>query len=256
MAEKHLGLPFDIHGGGGDLKFPHHENEIAQSCCAHKKEDDLASFARYWVHNGFLTMEGEKMSKSLGNIALVHDLIAEWPGEVLRLALLSAHYRQPLNWTTEKLKAEKHSLDKLYRAVYELSHGAPHPGALDAEHVPEEFMAALCDDLNTPKAVAVMHGIANAAAGAKTPEEKLRLRNQLLACGELLGVLKEGAGEWLGYGQAGSIDAAKIERLLAERTAAKKEKNFARADEIRAELEASGIVIEDTPQGPKWRKAG
>jgi cysteinyl-tRNA synthetase len=256
MAEKHLGLPFDIHGGGADLKFPHHENEIAQSCCAHGAENDLAAFARTWVHNGFVTVEGEKMSKSLGNIALVHDLIAHYPGEVLRLTLLSAHYRQPLNWTAEKINAEKQALDRLYRAVYELSHDMPHPAPLDAEQVPDEFMEALCDDLNTPKAISFLHELASQASSAKTPQEKLALRNRMLACGELLGILGEGAGEWLGYGQAGSIVADEIEKLLTERQDAKKEKNFARADEIRKQLEASGIVIEDTPQGPKWRKAG
>jgi cysteinyl-tRNA synthetase len=257
MAERHLGLPFDIHGGGADLKFPHHENEIAQSCCAHGAEDDLAAFARFWVHNGFVTVEGEKMSKSVGNIALVHDLIAHYPGEVLRLTLLSAHYRQPLNWTQEKIAAEKQALDRLYRAVYELSQGARHPAPLDAEHVPDEFMEALCDDLNTPKAISFLHELAGQAASMKTPQEKTALRNRLLACGELLGILGEGAAEWLGFGVAASgTEAARIDALLAERQQARAAKNFARADEIRAELEEAGIVIEDTPQGPKWRKAG
>ena len=159
MAEKHLGLPFDIHGGGADLKFPHHENEIAQSCCAHGHETDLAAFARYWVHNGFVTVEGEKMAKSVGNIRLVHDLLNAYPGEVLRLTLLSAHYRQPLNWTEEAIEQQKSFLDPFYRTLLKLKDV---PAA--KEGLPESVMKALCDDLNTPEALAALKAIERKAA--------------------------------------------------------------------------------------------
>ena len=229
MAEEHLGLPFDIHGGGADLKFPHHENEIAQSCCAHGHENDLSAFAKVWVHNGFVTCDGEKMSKSIGNIRLVHDLVQHYPGEVLRLALLSAHYRQPLDFSGDVLDQARATLDKFYRALYE-------HGAADAA-VPDEFMDALRDDLNTPRAIAVLNGLRG---------------GELLAAGRMLGLLRADPAQWLGFGGAD----AEIDALVAERQEAKKAKNFARADEIRAILTARGIVVEDTPQGPKWRKAG
>jgi cysteinyl-tRNA synthetase len=236
MAEKHLGLPFDIHGGGADLKFPHHENEIAQSCCAHGTEDNPASFAKYWLHNGFLTVEGEKMSKSLGNFLLAHDLIEQYAGEALRLTLLSAHYRQPLDWSETALQQNKKLLDKLYTKIKD-------SGDVESGDVPRGILDALCDDLNTPQVIAELNALAKAddIAGLK-------------AAGNLLGLLQQDANEWLGYGQ--SDDAGQIEALLAERTQAKAEKNFARADEIRDQLKAQGIEIEDTPDGPKWRKAG
>lgn len=235
MAEKHLGLPFDIHGGGADLKFPHHENEIAQSCCAHGTEDDVASFAKYWVHNGFLTVEGEKMSKSLGNFLLAHDVIQQYPGEALRLTLLSAHYRQPLDWSESTIQQNKKLLDKLYAKL--------NGSDAEAGDVPQGVLDALCDDLNTPQVLAELNALAKAddVAGLK-------------AAGNLLGILQQDPAQWLGYGQ--SADGDKIEAMLAERTQAKAEKNFARADEIRDELKSMGIEIEDTPDGPKWRKVG
>lgn len=238
MAEKHLGLPFDIHGGGADLKFPHHENEIAQSCCAHGHENNPASFAKYWVHNGFVTVEGEKMSKSLGNFLLVHDLAAQYPGEVLRLTLLSAHYRQPLDWAESTLQQNKKLLDKLYKKL----EGYDGP----AGEMPQAVMDALCDDLNTPQVIAELNALAKAddLAGLK-------------AAGNMLGILQQKPEEWFADAQSGSdIDAAKIDDLLQQRTQAKADKNFARADEIRDELTAMGIVIEDTPEGPKWKRAG
>lgn len=232
MAEKHLGLPFDIHGGGADLKFPHHENEIAQSCCAHGHENDLSAFAKVWVHNGFVTVSGEKMSKSIGNVRLVHDLAQHYPGEVLRLALLSAHYRQPLDFSADLLDQTRTTLDRLYRSLHE-------SGADGDAAIPDEFFAALADDLNTPKALAVLNGLKGAA---------------LKAAGQFIGVLRADPAQWLGFG-AGD-DAAEIDALVAERQDAKKAKNFARADEIRNQLAARGIVIEDTAQGPQWRRAG
>ncbi len=235
MAEKHLGLPFDIHGGGADLKFPHHENEIAQSCCAHDTEDAPDSFAKYWLHNGFLTVEGEKMSKSLGNVLIAHDLIESYPGEALRLTLLSAQYRQPLDWSEATLQQNKKLLDKLYTKIKDSD--------VDAGEIPQGILDALCDDLNTPQVMAELNALAKADDIAA-----------LKAAGKLLGILQQDANEWLGYGQ--SDGAAEIEALLAERTQAKAEKNFARADEIRDQLKAQGIEIEDTPDGPIWRKAG
>lgn len=250
MTEKHLGLPFDIHGGGADLKFPHHENEIAQSCCAHGHENDMTAFAKYWVHNGFVTVEGEKMSKSLGNFILAHDLIENHSGEVLRLALLSAHYRQPLDWSESLLHQTKKLLDTLYRALYEMRD-------LEEETVPTEgtnpeeainpIIADLCDDLNMPRAIATL----NYFASDKTPKRK----RQLKEAGDLLGILQIDPAVWFGYGQAGVEESSRIEALLQERQNAKKEKNFARADEIRKNLEAEGIAIEDTASGPKWRRA-
>lgn len=246
MSEKHLGLPFDIHGGGADLKFPHHENEIAQSCCAHGLMNDPAGFARLWVHNGFLTVEGEKMSKSTGNFLLAHDMIKDHPGEVLRMVLLSAHYRQPLDWSAHGITQAKKYLDRLYQLLRELKDIV----AADVA-VPAVVMDALCDDLNTPMAFAAINDL------TRSVSDKAQLKGQLLAIGNLLGLLQADPEVWFGYGAAASDqDAARIEGLLVERQTAKKEKNFARADEIRALLDKEGIVIEDTPDGPKWRRPG
>ena len=248
MSERHLGLPFDIHGGGADLKFPHHENEIAQSCCAHGNEDNIAGFSKYWMHNGFVTVEGEKMSKSLGNFTLVHDLIDRYPGEVLRMTLLSAHYRQPLDWSEKAIQQSKHVLDRFYNILKDVED----VGAEDTD-MPEEMLNALCDDLNTPQAFAVINALAKQAAVDKTPLAKGRL----LAAANNMGLLECDPNEWLGYGQTGDdVDASVIEKLLADRQQARADKDFARADEIRDELDAMGIEIEDTPNGPKWRKAG
>lgn len=243
MAEKHLGLPFDIHGGGADLKFPHHENEIAQSCCAHGHEDDLTSFAKYWVHNGFVTVEGEKMSKSLGNFLLVHDLIKEYPGEALRLTLLSAHYRQPLDLSIDGIKQNKKVLDRLYHRL----HVMRDMEAEDAD-IPASVMEALCDDLNTPRAIAELNMLLRKE---NTPE----LKGQLLAAGALIGILQDAPEKWLGFVDSDDEDAGRIEGLLEERQKAKADKNFARADEIREQLQAEGIQIEDGPNGTTWRRA-
>ena len=249
MAEKYLGpLPFDIHGGGADLKFPHHENEIAQSCCAHGHENDPFAFARIWVHNGFLTVENEKMSKSLGNFRLVHDLLKEYPGEVLRLALLSGHYRQPLDWTPTLLEQTRNLLDNLYRALLMLKDVKAGPS-----EAPDAVMDALCDDLNTSRAISFLSELRNNIVHGT--DDKAQLKGELLAAGKLLGVLQQDPATWFGYGQANDTDAAKIEQLLLERQTARKDKNFARADEIRKHLEAQGISIEDSATGPtKWRR--
>ena len=238
MAEKHLGLPFDIHGGGADLKFPHHENEIAQSCCAHDSEQDLSGFAKLWVHNGFVTVGGEKMSKSLGNFLLVHDLIKEFPGEALRMTLLSAHYRQPLDLTKDKIAENKRVLDKFYTRLHQMRDMAA--GPLD---IPDTIINALCDDLNTPQVIAELNALLYA------PNSPV-LKGHLLAAGALLGVFKNDPAVWLGLDQ----DLSLFDDLLAERAQARKDKNFKRSDEIRDALLAQGYSIEDTPQGPKLRK--
>ncbi|PZO83401.1 MAG: cysteine--tRNA ligase [Micavibrio aeruginosavorus] len=242
MTEKHLGLPFDIHGGGADLKFPHHENEIAQSCCAHGTYG-AENFAKYWVHNGFVTVEGEKMSKSLGNFTVVHDLLPKYSGETLRLTLLSGHYRQPLDWSDKAIAQSQKQLDGFYGQLHQLA-----DVTASDEKVPEDILEALRDDLNTPLAISRLHTL------SKDEKDPARLKGKLLAAGALLGLMQEDAGAWLGYGQTGDgIDAAEIEALLVKRQDAKKAKDFATADSIRQQLDAKGIVIEDTPQGPKWR---
>ncbi len=245
MAQKHLGLPFDIHGGGADLKFPHHENEIAQSCSAQGTLNDASAFAKTWVHNGFVTVEGEKMSKSLGNFLLVHDLVEKHPGPVLRIALLMAHYRQPLDWSEQVLHQAQKLYDKITNALFTLQSVEPSK----ANTKDKAILEALCDDLNTPKAFAALNdliGQINKAEPKALPDLKASLQNAIA----LLGIEILEADNQTEAGRDAEIDA-----LLAERTAAKTAKNFARADEIRTELAARGIEIIDTPQGPKWRKA-
>jgi cysteinyl-tRNA synthetase len=237
MAEKHLGLPFDIHGGGADLKFPHHENEIAQSCCAHGHENDLSAFAKFWVHNGFVTVGGEKMSKSLGNVMLVHELLKAYPGEALRLTLLSAHYRQPLDLSESKIEENRRVLDRFYQRLEQMKDMQ----ALQ-ENMPEGVMAALCDDLNTPQALAALNGLLK-------EENSAALKGQLLAAGALLGILQQPPAQWLGYEEPAGQDTHPARALQQERDQARKDKNFKRADEIRDELLAMDITVEDMPDG-------
>jgi cysteinyl-tRNA synthetase len=223
MIKAHFGDTIDIHGGGLDLIFPHHENEIAQSRCAHNG----APLARYWVHNGFVDMGAEKMSKSLGNIVTPAELLAQGHrGETLRLALLSAHYRQPLSWTEEVVAQAKATLDGLYRKA----------GDADARTVDEGVLEALRDDLNTPLALARLAAIDDPGA--------------LRASARLLGLLQSSSDEWF----QGDGDADAIETRIAERAAAKANRDFAAADRIRDELKADGIVLEDGPSGTTWRR--
>ena len=249
MSEKTLGLPFDIHSGGMDLTFPHHENEIAQSCGAYNKTEDPKSFAKYWVHNGFVNVEGEKMSKSLGNIKLVHDLIKNYSGEVLRLTLLSSHYRQPLNWTINSINQSKNMLSRLYRGLKDLENIEINTADCN---VPNNIMEALCDDLNTPKALAELNLIANKISSSND-SEKITIKGQMLATGQLIGILQDNPTKWLGYGHSSNLDRSTIEGLIKNRNEARRDKNFSLADSIRDELKNKGIEIEDTNDGTVWK---
>ena len=231
MAHTYLGDSFDIHAGGMDLLFPHHENERAQSCCAYPG----SSFARIWIHNGLLRVAGQKMSKSLGNFTTVRDVLALAPGEAVRLLLLRTHYRAPLDFTVAGLDESKRELDRFYRA---LGPGAAPGGPPDA------VLRALCDDLNTPLAIAHLHALADAAlAGDKAAAAGLH------AGGAMLGLLTIDPAAWFAQG----VDAARVEQAIAERLAARNARDFARADAIRAELAAQGVVLEDGSGGTTWR---
>jgi cysteinyl-tRNA synthetase len=238
MSTSLLGANFDIHMGGLDLIFPHHENEIAQSCCAHPG----STFANYWIHNGFLNMNNEKMSKSLGNFFTVHELLERHSGETIRLALLSAHYRQPLEFTDNLLDDTKKTLDRWYRVLEK----APDQ---EATEVTQEFMAALCDDLNTPRALAELHrlvGEINKSADAA------ELIGQFKACTALIGIVSQDVSSWFKGENDG--EAVEIEGLIASRLAARQNKDFALADQIRDQLVGMGIVLDDGPNGTTWRR--
>ena len=249
MSEKTLGLPFDIHSGGMDLVFPHHENEIAQSCAAHNKTDNIQSFANYWFHNGFVNVEGEKMSKSIGNIKLVHELIKEYRGEVLRMTLLSAHYRQPLNWTTNVIKQNSTMLKRLYRTLKDLKN-------IDAyaksNTISPNIIEGLYDDLNTPKVIAQLNVLSSEVSTADE-NKKIEIKFNLLEVGKILGILQENPDKWLGYGKSENLNETVIERLIKNRNEARRKKNFDMADKIRDELKDMGIEIEDTSNGTIWR---
>ena len=247
MSEKTLGLPFDIHSGGMDLVFPHHENEIAQTCSLHNNHDP-DSFAHFWFHNGFVNVEGEKMSKSIGNIRLVHDLKNQYSGEVLRLTLLSAHYRQPLNWTKEIIDQNSKMLDRLYRSLKDLQ-----DIELKSEDLSDDAMENLLDDLNTPKLLAHLNTLANKLSTAKR-DEKINIKNNLIAAGKILGILMEDPDVWLGYNQSLNPEKEEIEGLINQRNEARRDKDFKLADEIRDKLKIKGIEIEDTNNGTIWRK--
>ena len=247
MSEKTLGLPFDIHSGGMDLVFPHHENEIAQTCSLDDNHEP-ASFAKFWFHNGFVNVEGEKMSKSIGNIKLVHDLKNQYKGEVLRLTLLSAHYRQPLNWTKEIIDQNSKMLDRFYRSLKELQ-----DVEISSDLVSEDIMESLLDDLNTPKVLAKLNTLSNTLSSADT-DEKRNIKNNLIATGKILGVMQEDPNIWLGYNQTANPEKEEIEGLINQRNEARRSKDFKLADQIRDKLKSKGIEIEDTKNGTIWRK--
>jgi len=248
MSEKYLGVPVDIHGGGQDLIFPHHENERAQSLCAH---DGLETFANYWMHNGFVVVEGEKMSKSLGNFRNVDEVLADFGrdrGEVARLLMLGTHYRKPLDWTAAGVREAKSSLDRLYTTLAGL-------GDIDADgdDLPDAVVAALEDDLNSPKVVAELYALSTAANKATDAMERAKIKGAMLAVGEILGLLGHDAEEWFKGHDTGS---GHIDDLIEAREAARVARDFATADRIRDELLAEGIVLEDSADGTRWKRAG
>ncbi len=249
MAEAHLGDTIDIHAGGNDLMFPHHENEIAQSTCAHGGK----VFARYWLHNGMLTFGGRKMSKSLGNVMILHELLEAYPPEVLRFLLLRAHYRQPLDWSDSTLAQARATLDGWYGVLRDRTSVELADDELAVAH---DFEAALCDDINTPAAFAVLSALADEARKASTPDERKRTKAALLGSARFVGLLQEDPETWFrqtGTGQA--IDPDWVQGLLDERVAARAARDFSRADQIRKELADKGVVIEDSAEGTRWKAA-
>jgi cysteinyl-tRNA synthetase len=247
MIEEHLGTTVDIHGGGSDLVFPHHENEIAQGVCAH----DGAPFSRYWMHVGFVNVDKEKMSKSLGNVLLVRDLLAEAPGEAIRLALLSAHYRSPVDWTSDTLDQSARTLDRLYGALRDLRD--VEVGDPSDDDLPAEFVAALEDDLDTRRALNIIFDLRRSARRTSDPGERATIKKQLLACSGMLGIGQRDPDDWLleRFGQADDVE--EIERLVAERDEARHARDFAKADRIRDSLVMRGIALEDGAGGTRWR---
>ncbi|MGA8918803.1 MAG: cysteine--tRNA ligase [Pseudolabrys sp.] len=238
MSWKHLGETFDIHGGGIDLVFPHHENEIAQSRCAFH----TPVMANFWMHNGFLQVEGEKMSKSLGNFITIHDLLKDWSGEAVRFTMLQTHYRQPMNWTLAGLRESQKTLDHWYELTADAAPGYLCADALDA----------LLDDVNTPKAFAALHELRGEAAKGVKPAAAC-----LKASAKLMGILQNSVAEWSAFRPASTaVDEHKVVSLIDARNAARKAKNFKEADRIRDELKAMGVELEDTKDGKtKWKVA-
>jgi cysteinyl-tRNA synthetase len=251
MIHKHLGTTIDIHGGGSDLTFPHHENELAQGRCV----EDGAAYVRYWLHNGMLTLGDEKMSKSVGNIVTLRDLLSRHGGEVLRYALLSGNYRSQLAWSDDLLKQSQASLDRLYRALLDIPPG----NAIDPsqfKHAPIEafprvIVDALADDLNTTGALAAMHGIVSEMHRANDPTVSRALRDQLIAGAWLLGLLTDSPEAH--FRSSAAVDAAHIDQRIAARNEARAARDFALSDAIRDELLARGIELEDTRDGTRWR---
>ena len=248
MSWKHLGETFDIHGGGIDLVFPHHENEIAQSRCSFH----TPVMANYWMHNGFLQVEGEKMSKSLGNFITIHELLADWPGEVLRFNMLRTHYRQPIDWTARGLEESEKTIDHWYELAGDTT--------VDADAAPDSVVVqTLCDDLNTPSVLTRLHAIASEIRSASGPEQAA-LKRSFKASAVLLGLLMQTSDAYAASHPRRkvidqSIDHAKVNALIEARAAARKARNFAESDRIRDELAAMGVVLKDTKDGTTWEIA-
>ena len=242
MSSKLLGNSFDIHGGGSDLIFPHHENECAQSMCAHPND----KFANYWVHGGMLMVDGVKMSKSLGNFYTIDEVLEKAPAEALRLLFLTTHYHQPFNFTFEGLAQAKATLDKFYNSLLRVK---DIKAQIEAD---DRVVEALADDMNTPLALTYLHELAGQLNKAEIEEDKAKYKGLLLGSSDLLGILFQSPEEWFKGGK--DSDEAEIEAQIATRAQAKKDKNWALADEIRNKLKEQGIILEDTPQGTTWKK--
>ena len=245
MIKKHLGTTIDIHAGGQDLVFPHHENEIAQSTCAHQGK----TFSRYWLHNGFLSIDNTKMSKSLGNVSLVRDLLKDHSGEVIRLALLTAHYRQPLEWSSETLVAAKKMLDRIYGALRDIRVS---PQKIANTKVPTIILEALSNDLNTPMAMAEVFSLAKKLNKTLDNNEREDIAAQIYASGKILGLFEKDANEWFSQIAQCKYSEGEIENLIAQRDEARLIKDFNKADQIRDQLLDEGISIEDTSAGVRW----
>ncbi len=249
MSAAHLGETIDIHAGGIDLQFPHHENEIAQSTCAHGGK----TFARVWLHNGMLTFDGKKMSKSLGNVMVLHELLAQHPAEALRYLLLKAHYRQPLDWSETALTQAMRTLDGWYGVLRDL---ADIEIDADACPVPAALEAALCDDLNTPQAFAELARLADTARHAEGENEQRAAKGALLGAGAALGLLQQTPEDWFQrVGGGDTVDAARIDALIEARRVAREQRDWSRADAVRDELAEMGVTIEDGPEGTRWSLA-
>ena len=245
MSWKHLGEIFDIHGGGIDLVFPHHENEIAQTRCAFHSR----VMANYWMHNGFLQVEGEKMSKSLGNFVTIRELLADWPGEVLRLNMLRTHYRQPIDWTTRGMQESQRILDEWHQAVGDT--------AAVREVMPDDdVIGSLCDDLNTPNVLTRLHALVSEIRGPASASRQIELKRSLKSSGALLGILEKTEEEYLKADpRRVAIDESKVKSLIDARAQARKAKNFEQADSIRDELARMGVVLKDSKDGTTWEVA-
>lgn len=254
MIKKHLGEHIDIHGGGSDLVFPHHENELAQSTCANDSRD----YVNYWVHNGMLTLGHEKMSKSVGNVVTIHELREQHDGEVLRYALLSGQYRSPLAWSADLLRQAETSLERLYQALRNagsIGKTATDFAASAFNDFPSSVTDALCDDLNSPIALSALHELAGKINRSRDADERLALAHQLLAGGWLLGLLNHDVETYFGGGNGGDgLSDEQINLLIQARDDAKANRDFSRADTIRAELLEAGIVLEDLREGTRWKR--
>ena len=251
MIRKHLGSTIDIHGGGQDLVFPHHENEIAQGKCCEDNQD----YVKYWLHNGYITVDHEKMSKSLGNFTTVRELRKNWDGEVIRYALLSSHYRSPLNWSEELLQQAKTSLSRLYQALRQFS-----AMIKPVEGMPTmsgEVEQSLCDDINTPLALAALHGLVKELNKTTDEQQQAKLVNEIVHNAWFLGLLQRDPEAYFTSESADSgVDAEHIENLIAQRKAARANKDYAESDRIRDEITALGIELEDSTDGTRWKVKG